>query len=239
MNYLEKIAPSYFEILNPLLKWRILSVRELKNRSDYKGSQSAFYKIISKLEKNNLIESFMNSWSNEKFLYLKSSALKALGEEKFLLPINADIRFHDAISTKVALYFKELAFIKEVYLDQEIAKHFPLMEKTPDILVLGEKEKPFKLAVEIELSQKNKTRVMDILKRHGESKIVNNIIYITDKKNIFNSYQGYLNELGDSIDNSKFIFIFEPALNAKTFSILNSMASYRGKETSLNELLRI
>ena len=64
MNYLEKIAPSYFDILNPLLKWRILSVRELKNQSDYRGSQSAFYKIISKLEKNNLIDSFMNSCSN-------------------------------------------------------------------------------------------------------------------------------------------------------------------------------
>ena len=239
MNYLEKIAPSYFEILNPLLKWRILSVRELKNQSDYRGSQSAFYKIISKLEKNNLIDSFMNSWSNEKFLYLKPDALKALGEEKFLLPINADIRFHDAISTKVALYFKDLNFVKDVYLDQEIAKHFPLMEKTPDILILGERIKPFKLAVEIELTQKNKTRVQDILKRHSESKIVNNIVYITDKKNIFNSYQDYLKELSGTIDSSKFIFIFEKDLNTKTFSILNSKASYRGSETSLSELLKI
>ena len=113
------------------------------------------------------------------------------------------------------------------------------MEKTPDVLILGERIKPFKLAIEIELSQKNKTRVQDILKRHSESKIVNNIVYITDKKNIFTSYQGYLNELSGTIDSSKFIFIFERDLNTKTFSILNSKASYRGSETSLSELLKI
>ena len=111
LNYLEKVAPSYFEILNPLLKWRILSVRELKNQSEYSGSLSAFYKIISKLEKNKLIESFMNTWSNEKFLYLKPDALKALGQEKALLPVNIDIRFHDAITTKVALFLKSYQVI--------------------------------------------------------------------------------------------------------------------------------
>lgn len=239
LNYLEKVAPSYFEILNPLLKWRILSVKELKNQSDYSGSQSAFYKIISKLEKNNLVDSFMNSWSNEKFLYLKPAALKALGQEKFLLPVNVDIRFHDAITTKVALFFQSCAFVKEIYLDQEIPKHFPIMEKTPDILIVGEKTKPFKLALEIELTQKNKTRVQDIFKRHGESKIINNIVYITDKKSIFNSYINYLNELSTASDCSKFIFIYEKDLNAKTFNLLNSRALYQGRETSLKILLQI
>ncbi|MBC7428532.1 MAG: hypothetical protein H7336_07975 [Bacteriovorax sp.] len=239
MNYLEKVAPSYFEILNPLLKWRILSVKELKNQSGYTGSQSAFYKIVSKLEKNNLVESFMNNWSNEKFLYLKPDALKAFGQEKFLLPVNVDIRFHDAITTKVALFFKSYSFVKDIYLDQEIPKHFPIMEKTPDILVVGEKTKPFKLALEIELTQKSKLRVLDIFKRHSESKIINNIVYITDKKSLFNSYVNYLGELSTSIDCSKFIFIYEKDLNAKTFNLLNSKASYRGKDTSLKELLQI
>lgn len=239
MNYLEKIAPSYFEILTPLLKWRILNVRDLKNQSGYSGSQSAFYKILSKLEKNNLVDSFINSWSNEKYLYLKSDALKALGEEKALLPVNVDIRFHDAITTKVALFFKSYAFVKDIYLDQEIPKHFPIMEKTPDILIIGEKTKPFRLALEIELTQKNKTRVQDIFKRHSESKIINNIVYITDKKSIFSSYENYLGELSSSIDCSKFIFVYEKDLNAKTFNLLSSSASYRGKETSLKELLQI
>lgn len=239
MNYLEKIAPSYFEILTPLLKWRILSVRELKNQSEYSGSQSAFYKIISKLEKNNLIESFMNHWSNEKFLYLKPNALVALGEEKFLLPINKDIRFHDAIVTKVALYLKTYSFVKEIFLDQEISKQFPLMEKTPDILIQGETNIPFRLAFEIELTQKNKTRVQDILRRHSESKIVNNVVYITDKKSIFNSYLSHLQEMKTSINHSKFIFIYEKDLNAKTFNLLNSKALYGDKETSLRELLKI
>ena len=181
----------------------------------------------------------MNPWSNEKFLYLKPDALKALGQEKALLPVNIDIRFHDAITTKVALFFKSYPFVKDIYLDQEIPKHFPIMEKTPDILIVGEKTKPFKLAIEIELTQKNKTRVLDIFKRHSESKIINNIVYITDKKNIFSSYENYLSELDSSIDCSKFIFVYEKDLNAKTFNLLNSRALYQGRETSLKILLQI
>jgi hypothetical protein len=239
MNYLEKISPSYFEILTPLKKWRILSVKDLKDQAEYQKSASSFYKVIAKLEKNRLIDSFINSWSNEKFIYLLPEALKVIGDEKTLLPVNLDQRFHDAIATRIALLFKSIPFVTDIYLDQEIPRIYPLMEKTPDILIEGVQTKPFKLAVEIELTQKNKTRVQEIFKCHDDSKIINNVIYITDKPSVFNAYTRYLNELQDEINKDRFIFVLEKELNTKTFNILSSKALYRGRETNLKELLEI
>lgn len=187
MNYLEKVSPSTIEILMPLKDWRILSLADLKLLTGYSRSQSSFYKLISKLEKNNLIESFINSWTNEKFLYLLPDGESVVGSEK-LLPVNRDQRFHDSICTKVALNLNETQFFKEIYLDHNIPKHFPLMDKTPDILVCGANLKDFKIAIEIELTQKSKTRMEDIFKKYSDSKVVNNIIYITDKHHIFSAY---------------------------------------------------
>lgn len=166
-------------------------------------------------------------------------ALKVIGDEQVLLPVNRDQRFHDAIATRIALIFKGLSFVKDIYLDQEIPRIYPLMEKTPDILIEGERTKPFRLAIEIELTQKNKTRVQEIFKCHDDSKIINNVIYITDKPSVFNAYTRYLDELQNDINTERFIFILEKDLNSKTFNILSSKALYRGRETNLKELLKL
>jgi len=239
LHYLEKIYPSYFELLNPLRKWRILSIKALKEESEYAGSSSAFYKIVSKLESNMLIDSFINSWSNEKFVYLLPTGIKALGEEKSSLAINRDLRFHDAISSKVARLFRSYHFIEGVYLDQEIAKSYPLLERVPDILAEGQLKSNFRFAIEVELTQKSQKRVKEIYRSYSDSKVVNNIIYITDKPSIFKAYQKYLDELGDEINQDKFILIFESNLSKKTFNLLNSKAFYRGKDSSLNHIFNL
>jgi hypothetical protein len=239
LQYLEKIYPSYFELLNPLRKWRILSINALKEESEYSGSSSAFYKVITKLEKNMLLDSFINSWSNEKFVYLLPTGIKALGEEKASLAINRDLRFHDAISSKIARLFKSYSFINGIYLNQEIAKSFPLLERVPDILAEGKITKEFRLAIEVELTQKSQKRVKQIFKSYSDSKVVNNIIYITDKQSIFKAYKKYLIELGAEINQAKFIIIFESNLSKKTFNLLNSKAYYKDIDTSLNNIFKL
>lgn len=239
MNYLEHISPGYFDILLPLKTWRILSLKELKRLSGHTGSLSAFYKIISKLEKNKVIESFQNIWSNEKFIYLLPDGLKLLGDEKAILPVNLDQRFHDSIVTKVALNLSTIPKFSEIYLDHNIPKSFPLMEKTPDILVTGLHPEPFRVAVEIELTQKSKTRLIEIFKSYSASKVINNVIYITDKQAIFNSYSELLNEAQGEINPARFIFIFEKNLNSKVIDLTKSKAQFRGGETTLHDLLKL
>src|SRR5690606_32455350 len=125
MELLEKVSPSYMTILEPLLNWRILSINDLYDLTSYSKSKGAFYKSIQRFEKLRLIESFKNSWNNEKYVYLLKDGLNLLGTEKALLPVNRDLRFHDSITSKVGLIFNDISFIKAVLIDQNIQNIYP------------------------------------------------------------------------------------------------------------------
>ena len=233
---LEKINPSYFDLLLPLSRWKILSVRDLKGESEYGGSDSGFYKIISKLEKNLLIDSFFNQWSNEKFVYLSSQGAKALGKNSGGLNINRDLRFHDSLVTKVARKFLSYSFVKDLYLDFQVKEAFPLVERTPDCLIQGEIKRPFNLAIEVELTQKNRDRVREIFQTYGDSKVVNHVLYITDKKAIFNAYKKYLTQLGGEKICKKILIMHAKNLAKGTFVLERSPIFFNYKETNLAEV---
>lgn len=213
------ITPQHFEILQPLKELRILSTHDLKRLSNYERSNSAFYKVVTRLERDEVLKNFNNPWTNEKYLYLSTKGLRLLGDEKDALPINLDQRFHDAIVTKVALAMRAIPKIHEVFLDSHVPKSFPLMEKTPDILVTGSTSKEIRLAVEIELTQKNKSRLEEIFKAYADSRVINNVIYITDKESILKFYK-------EIADGPKFIFIYEKNLRLKSIDILNAPAFF-------------
>ena len=239
MQYLEKIKPSYFDLLYPLRKWKILNVRALKEEAEYHGSFSGFYKIISKLEKNLLVDSFINSWSNEKFIYLLPDGIKALGENELSLNINRELRFHDSIVSKVARDFKSYPHIEEVYLDFQTRQEFPLLERIPDCLVTGNLRNPFSMAIEVELTQKSQDRVKKILKTYSDSKVVNQVLYITDKKTILEAYKKYLFELGSVVLKEKFLFLYTKDLAKGKADLLNSPVHFKNHVTSLSELFKM
>ncbi|OFZ52140.1 MAG: hypothetical protein A2381_19020 [Bdellovibrionales bacterium RIFOXYB1_FULL_37_110] len=238
LEYLEKIMPSYFDLLLPLKQWKILSLRELKEEAKYTGSFSGFYKIISKLEKNMLLDSFINSWSNEKFLYLLPDGIKALGGNEKSLHINRDLRFHDSLVSKVARMIKEFSFVKDVYMDFQAREVFPLLERVPDCVASGFLKKEFVMAIEVELTQKSQDRVKEIFKTYSASKVVNNVLYITDKKSIFNSYRMFLDELGGEICKEKFLLMFGEDLRKMKSDLKLAPIYFKDKLTNLSEVFK-
>jgi hypothetical protein len=237
MNYLEKIKPSYVDLLFPLKKWKILSVTDLRIASEYGGSNSGFYKIVSKLEANMLIDSFINSWSNEKFVYLTANGVESLGCEGKSLNLNRDTRFHDSIVSKVAKQIHSLPYVADSLLDFEIMKSYSFMEKIPDFLLMIGKNSPYCIAGEVELTQKSQNRVKQILKAYSNSRTVNNVLYVTDKMSIFDSYKRYFEDIGNEIEKDKFLFLHEPNLSRKNLQIEKSDVFFKNNWTNLESLL--
>jgi Uma2 family endonuclease len=236
LHYLEKINPSYFDLLEPLRRWKILSIKGLKEEAEYAGSFSGLYKIISKLEKSRLVGSFVNSWSNEKYIYLLPDGIKALGANERSLNVNKELRFHDSIVTRVARKFSNYAFINETYLDIHTREVFPLLERVPDALVVGVLNAPITMAIEIELTQKSQDRVKQIFRTYSDSKVVNHILYISDKKRILDTYKKYLEELGGEVLEERFLFLYAKDL-AKAKEVLELGPVYFKKRiTTLREL---
>lgn len=236
MSYLEQVNPLYIEMLSPLRKWKILSLSDLKKDTEYSGTSSGFYKVVSKLEKAKLIGSFKNPWNNQKYLYLLPKGIEALGENKMSLGVNKDSRFHDSIVSIIGKKVLEIDIFKKLYLDFEIRGSFNLLERIPDLIVEGELKRPFNMALEVELTQKSKQRVVDIFRTYSNSLVVNQILYITDKQSILNSYTKYLNELGGEIAQEKFLFLMAKDLTKGKVDLLDDPLWFKNQQTSLRSI---
>ena len=239
MELLEKVSPNYITILEPLLYWRILSINDLYMMTSYDKTKGAFYKSIQRFEKLKLIESFKNSWNNEKYVYLLRDGLKLLGTEKALLPVNRDLRFHDSITSQIGLIFNNLHFVKSVLIDQNIQNHYPNLLNTPDIIIEGVHNKKFRIAIEVELSQKSSSRILNTFKNYSENSFFSAIIYITDKKFIFNAYQKLIEDKEETIKKDKFIFCYDPTIHRETKNILNAHTLHNGRSTTLKDLMEL
>ena len=236
MSFMEKINPSYQELLLPLKEWKILNIRDFKQESDYQGSLPSFYKIVRKLEKYFLIDSFVDSWSNEKFCYLLPDGLKVLGIKNHLFKMNRDNRYHDSLVVKVCRQLRQHLNIESVYLDFKIKEKFPFLSHLPDAMVISDGENSFNLAVELELNQKNKGRIREIFVTYSESQYVNNVIFIFNKESVFRSYRKFFNAQRGELNDGKFLFLLCLDLNKKDCELGNARLIHRGREVSLSEL---
>jgi hypothetical protein len=236
MSYLEKISPSYLEMIRPLEHWKILSLKNLREDSDYQGSASGFYKIIKKLEQHNLLDSFINAWSNEKYLYLSPLGLKGLGLENRGLNLNREHRLHDSIVTKVARVMTSWSFVQRVRLNFHNREELPLLERVPDCFVEAKLNKPLHLAVEVELTQKSRDRLEQIFRTYSESKVIHHVLYITDKRSILKSYTDYLRIRHNEFLAERFLFLINPNLVKGNLDLMNSQVYFKNRETTLREI---
>ena len=238
MSYLEMINPNYLDLIEPLRTWKILCVEDLKKLSGFEGGASSFYKAITKLEKAKLIEGFADSFTNQKYLYLKEHGFLSLGLEK-MIPIHSENRFHDAHLVKLLLRFKSLSFVQKTLLDHEIKKEFPLLKHLPDALIVGKKKEEFRLAIELELHQKSKERIRETFETYEASPFFNNVLYFFQRATPFKTYQEVLKEMPTVKNKDRYIFVFEPKLTLKNYELLHSKSCFKGEETTLQEIFSL
>lgn len=231
MNYTYKID-DYLEIINLIAKWKII---ELKNSfSIFKNSISfyTFKKRIRALEKLELIKA-TRIGSNKKYIYL---TLKGLGysTESTRAMQNEEILAHDVIVSEVTFEFLNYSKIID-------GTSYPTREDSlePDSLLIGERNRTeFKIALEIELTQKSRKRVDEKFKQYGNSFEYDFVVYITNSLRVINTYSRYLSEF-DNTTQSKIAFVFIKELTPKNVNLNNSTCYFMGKETSIEELFGI
>lgn len=236
MNYLEKINPNYLDILNQLFEWKILSIEDLKRISDFPNGLASFYKAIRKLESENLVKGFYDSFTNQKFIYLLADGFKAIGADKSI-PIHDENRFHDAHLVRLLLQFKMLVSVKEVLLDHQIKRVFPLTEHLPDAIITGRKTNEFHLAIELELTQKSKERIKETYQFYDSAPFFNNVIFIFNRGTPYQTYQEVLLETERIKNKNRFMFIYEPQLTRRNYDLSKSELRHQGKTTTIKEIL--
>lgn len=237
-NTLEYINPRHQEILSPLLKWKILSLQDLYIESKFKKGLAGLYKAVQRLERDELLHSFRDSWSKEKFLYLgtKGHAFLGLSDNQ---RINPDQRYHDALAVKICKDLLEKGWAHEIKLDFEMRESLNRFDYLPDACVFSKSgDNDFCLGLELELTQKTKERILSKFQFYAKSDRFNHAVFIFYRESVFKTYRELMQLNVPKESQRKFIFVFEENLGLKNYDLGEAKTFFDGKELILRDLFQ-
>lgn len=188
----------YQKYLNPLIKWKILDTKSLQKLSNYKGSFVSFCEMIRNLKEKGLICWEPLIHKRKRVVYLTRDA------QKEILPhapyfVDEGIIFHDAIATNIVRSFLGKKYFHRCELSHEHIgnkkwNYATILE--PDAILFGEnKGLTFKIAIEVELTQKSKDRITEKFNTYIKSEFFDSVIYIFNERNVFDAYINLVKEI--------------------------------------------
>ena len=163
MSKISQINSIYMNYLTPLQKWRIMDLESLRRECDAEPNYHHFARIIRKMEKEKIIESFKHRFNGKKYIYFSSFGERLIASTKNPTAISKDFVIHDMKVTEIANCFLKRDWVDEVELEHELTnkRDFRQTYKViPDALMKINTATPkLKIALEIELTQKQKSRI--------------------------------------------------------------------------------
>ena len=137
---------------------------------------------------------------------------------------------HDLITTNFILNLKKHQNFTSVQV-QSIG-----VDLEPDGVIYGIKEgREYSLAVEVELTQKSKTRVIDKLCRYKDSSDYTYLLYVFNKESTFKSYKKILENSNKELS-KKVILLLNESIDRTNFDYLNSKCFFKNKITTFEKI---
>lgn len=225
----------YLDILQPLLKWRVLSLDKIISETKYSGKMSNFYKRITKLEASGLIGSFINPSTKKKEIFLEEKGCKALGEVK-MNSISVENWTHESVLSQLSYNLHQHHIFTNVMLEHEYSLLYPAISCKPDAILKTERNREITIALECELSQKSIKRVIEKYKFYNQNPYFNNVIYIFPLARVYNAYVNILKENEHDFKSERFIFLYSPDLYNPNLDLFRVEATHCFSKTTLNDL---
>ena len=219
MTKINHINSIYMNYLTPLQKWRIMDLESLRRECDTEPNYHHFARIIRKMEKEKIIESFKHRFNGKKYIYLSSFGERQIANTKNPTAISKDFVIHDLKVSEIANCFFKSDWVDEIELEHELTnkRDFRQTYKViPDALMKISTVTPkLEIALEIELTQKQKIRICEKAKQYILSSKYSHILYMFSKMSVMNTYKKEIkNTVGDKYFD-KFLFVTAPSMTAK------------------------
>jgi DNA-binding MarR family transcriptional regulator len=217
------INNEHINFLRPLEDWRILdiySLAALANNRRYSKIDN-IRKLIQRLVQKGILKSVRDPWSKRVYVYLSPLGQKYVAPD-FPASLKEDQLYHDIQVTLLGLALIRLdQVIKSVELEHKIQKEkggSVLGEYIPDAIATGRfKGKSFVAAIELELNQKEKGRIIAKANRYLKSTYYDAVFYFFPDMILLNRYKEIYSEMIDCDFNKKiFLFVFDVKLRQFT-----------------------
>jgi hypothetical protein len=240
-DILLSINPYHLELIKPLIKWKIMSIKEVFEDSGYPSSYKGFHKIIQRLEKHGVIRGFKDVWTKTKRIYLTFEGNSLISPHGHVGHVYNDQNiFHDS---RVALYLRflaqnyDLAALSLEHEELEIKYKESFQRIRPDARFQIEVDSvKINFLLEIELTQKTKDRAWEKIAHYKDEKRFRFVIFVFPTLSIYKSYLSLLKTNADLIGHHNYIFVMDEGLIRGTPS-LNSLAFFQNKETTLQNVM--
>lgn len=226
--------------LGPLKEWRILDVKNLMRKCNYQATYNGFCKMLLRLEKKQLVESFLDPFTGRKYLYLTKQGDDYLGGEDAPPVISKSTLVHDAKVVDHVLSFLGLEPFYAFELEHLIRAGRiinPTKTLCPDAIMFGEKHgEKFKMAIELELTRKTKSKFLAKAGTYLNSTYYEFVVYIFQNSGVMNSYQKYIRDKFGIESDSKIIYALNEKILTNKFNFNETLVYHNGREGSYEEL---
>lgn len=239
----ELMLQRHSDIVNTLVKWRSLTLRNLHTLIGTNELYDTLRKRVQRLEANGVLKSRFDRRLH-KIIYPSVE----LGHKLGLGNVNEDNIGHDAVVSLIASSLLEFKDIKSIKLPHEYKtkstwKHHAI---EPDAIIIIEKNGHIiNVALELELWRKDRKRVFEKFVDYANAYEYDNIFYFFADEPSFNSYKMRLKEL---IEDSKiahlkddflkkFILIYEPFFSKDLINLRESEIYQNTEKKKLKDLI--
>ena len=220
----------YEDIINIVGQWKVVDMRSLAEMCNYEIGYHNLLKKVRTLETHGLIKGVLLGRKN-KHIYLTNKGLKYTGYD-YTYEICDENLTHDLIVSRV---LKTLLTHKS-FVDGRMFHQIAVDRVFPDAQATANKNgELFKLALEIELTQKEQKRVKEKYRRYASGSVFAYGVFITNKETLFKAYCRYLEQMKEDIQEA-IILILDKQMTATKFNYEKSECFYLGKSVSFAQL---
>ena len=233
----------HLNYLGPLIKWRILDLQTMLGQCNYNGSAKAFRKLIVGLEKKNLIKSYIDPHSKKKYVHLTDVGESYLGVNEGRPSVSRETFYHDCKVSEICRELLLFNTVKEIQLEHELVDRSSFHNQykiCPDALISGEKKgAKFKIAFELELTRKAKSKYVAKAKQYFESTVFDYALYFFASRGVFESYKNSFGEAIGEKCSSKIMLAYNGELLSKDFDITKTNIYFEHKEVAIEKIIKI
>jgi hypothetical protein len=232
----------HLELIRPLVKWKILSIKELFEDSGYVGTYKNFQKIVTRLEKAGVVKGTKDVWTKSKRIWLTHTGNELVNPFKWKAHLFSEQTFfHDSRVTLYLRYLTQHLPVSYVELEQEkmkITSFKDLARIRPDAEfgVESADKRQLSILLEVELTQKSRERLIEKIEHYQQFASNRLILFVFPTESLFASYVRLFKSLDAGRAGEHHIFAVEPGLVKGCFSLENSKAYFRGVELSLRDV---
>lgn len=222
------LTDHYFDILKDVSRWKIIAMKSLYEVGEKQISYQAFCKKVKVLENKGLLKVILGM-RRRKVLTLSQSGAQmcpyGISYKESDMEYNHDLITTNFITNVLNFESFKAGQVQSIGLDLEA-----------DGVIYGLKGyKNYALAVEIELTQKSKDRVLNKLTRYSSSVYYDYLLYVFNKKSIYESYKKIVRGL-ESEATKKVILLLNEEISKEKFEYENSKCFFKSKEMTFKDI---